>query len=167
MVHSEMMSELRAGVQKLAYAHIRRAFPARTSPVDHLPSISEVVVEPFHGCTHPGVSVSVLRGKCFCHVCTPVGSLATNKKQDWRGAFWQGNGSSMQTTDHEKEDCRTGNRIGMYHRRLLTSPSLMRISAIVNGSGIPPSEDPMESWPSSAYIIFGKTFFSFNECESC
>ena len=107
MMHSEMMSELGAGVQELSYTHVRRAFPARASPIEHLPSISEVVVEPFHGCTHPGVSFSVFateRRKCFCHDCTPVGWLARTRTQDWKRVFWRENGSSRQVTEHEKGD---------------------------------------------------------------
>lgn len=78
MMHSEMVSKLGAGVQELSYAHVRRAFPARTSPIKYLPGISEVVVEPLHSCTHPSVSVSVFtaeRRHCFCHDYTFVKPL--------------------------------------------------------------------------------------------
>ena len=87
MMHSEMMSELGAGVQELSYAHVRRAFPAQTSPIEHLPRTSKVVVEPLHSCTHPGVGVSVFATesrKRFSHDCTPIWSLARFVTQDWR-----------------------------------------------------------------------------------
>lgn len=101
MMHSEMMSKLRASVQELSYAHIRRAFPARTSPIEYLPSVSEVVVEPLHSCTHPGVSVSVFtaeRQHCFCHDYTFVRPLV---KYYWRKVSYR------QTTEHEKERLKT------------------------------------------------------------
>ena len=59
MMHSEMMSELRAGVQELSDAHVRRTLPARASPIENFPSISEAVVKPLHSSAHPAVSVPV------------------------------------------------------------------------------------------------------------
>ena len=88
-MHSEMMSELRAGVQELSYAHVCRAFPAGTSPIEYLPSISEVVVEPAHSCTHPSVSVPVFateRRQRFRHDYTFVKPLV---KFRWeKGSSW-------------------------------------------------------------------------------
>lgn len=74
-MHSEMMSEFRAGVQELSDTHIRRALSAGAGSVKHLPSISKIVVIPLHGRSHPGISVSVSvteRGQCFCHDCTSL-----------------------------------------------------------------------------------------------
>ena len=60
VMHGEMMSEFGACVQELSYAHICRAFTTRASSIEYLPCISEVVVKPFHGRTHPSVSVLIL-----------------------------------------------------------------------------------------------------------
>ena len=82
MMHSEMMSELRAGVQELSDAHVRRALPTRASPIENFPSVSEVIVKPLHGCAHPAVSVSVFvteRRQCFYHDYASMRLLVSNR----------------------------------------------------------------------------------------
>ena len=59
VMHSEMISKFGACVQKFSYAHVCRAFPTRASSIEYLPCISEVVVKPFHGCTHPSIRVFI------------------------------------------------------------------------------------------------------------
>lgn len=105
MMHSEMMSELRAGVQVLSYAHVRRAFSTRACSIKHLPRISEVVVVPLHGRSHPGISFFVLateRRRCFGHDCTSLRLLVRSRIQHWKMAFSERDCTYRYETEHKK-----------------------------------------------------------------